>query len=98
MSVDTLARLREKYIGKVMTVEELAEKIPGVWVALKIVDTDPDDARIVCSGEVLDIVLDNDALELMDRYDNDRVTRVMRTTYGMNVGYIDGLYIRVSVK
>lgn len=93
MTTEKLEELRKEYIGKVMTVEELADKLPSLWVAVKIVETDPQDKRIVCSGEILEIVLDSDAFQLRDKYYDDKTIRVMRTTYGMNVGYIDGVYI-----
>lgn len=91
---EKLEELKKEYIGKVMTVEELAEKLPNLWVAIKIVERDPDDRLIVLSGKLLEIGKDIEAKQLGKKYRGDKTIRVMRTTCGMNVGYINGIYIK----
>lgn len=87
-------KLRKEYVGQILTIEELANKLPNLWVTVKIVDTDPQDERIVRSGEILEIVLDNEAFQLRDKYYEDKSVRVMRTTYGMTSGIVDGICVK----
>lgn len=81
-----LNELREKYIGQFMVVEALADKLPRLWVAMKVVERDPDDNLIVLSGRILEIVKDGEARQLRSKYRGNRDVYVLRTTCEMNVG------------
>lgn len=94
MTTAKLEELRSEYIGKVMTVEELAEKLPSLWVAVEVIETDPINELIVLSGRIIEIVQDSGAKILRSKYRGNNAVYVFRTTCEMNVGYINGAYIK----
>lgn len=95
MSEERLEELRKLYIGKVMSVEEMRERIPGVWVAVRGTEMDRDCKDIIMTGEILGIADDDHVSEELRKFEDPANTRiqVVRTTYGMNVGWLDGVLI-----
>lgn len=91
-----LNELREKYIGKVMTVEELADKLPRLWVVIEIVERGQYDRLSVLSGRLIEVVKDDEADQLVKKYMRNTYVRTMRTTCGTNTGYVSGVCFRVE--
>lgn len=98
MSNEVLSKMREEYIGKIMTIEEMREAIPGVWVAIRATEYDPESADNILQGKVLGVSDDNNVEEELQEYEDssDKDIRVIRTTYGMDMGWIDGILIKTD--
>lgn len=87
MSEERLEELRKLYVGKIMSVEEMRERIPGVWVAVRGTEMDCDCRDIIIAGEILGIADDEHVSKELRVFEDPANTniQVMRTTYCMNV-------------
>lgn len=82
--------LSEEYVGKNMSWKQVQELIPNMWVAIS--KNVMDDEEII-DGTVLDIVGDKDVTQLIHKYANRPDVRVERTSVGINVGYLNGIFV-----